>query len=215
MNNIVNIEKWWTDHLKNRFSGYDLISQVINMVQSSNDEILRTKLNDFLTKKAIAGGNGYAIAFGILQNICNEKNLNIIYEKACLLEDSNYEITYFLRVIAKNGNVNHKPLLERFFMAPIMNENASFVHWSLFPNFPDLFAKSYSKYLIETEYKDWKDSSIVQSFMDEPNALNLVKSYLKELNPEVWGKLVYELKRETKEDLWSKKEKKEILRIIK
>jgi len=105
-------------------------------------------------------------------------------------------------------------LLESFLLSKQLNGNHTFVQWSTYPNFPDLFVRAYSKYLIETDYKEWTGSGIVQSFMSNPKALELLKQYLEVENVNVWRKFKNDLQTELTKDFWDKTNKTEISRII-
>lgn len=138
----------------------------------------------------------------------------MIFEKAKTFKLTDQKITAYLKVLGHKGNHEHRQLLEDFLLSKQLNDNHSFVQWSTYPNFPDLFVKAYSKYLIETDYKEWTGSGIVQSFMSNLKALDLLKKYLEIKNNNVWKKFRNDLKTELTKDFWDKANKEEIARII-
>jgi hypothetical protein len=180
--------------------------------QSEKDE--KIEFIDFLTQKAINQEDDYAIAFRLLEKYCSDDCLELIFEKAKRMDFADQNIIYYLNVIGKIGTEKHKQLLTDFLLSDKLNENQSFVHWSVYPKFPDLFAKAYSKYLIETDYKVWTGSAIVQAFMTEPKAVELVKDYLEITNKKVWTYFKNDLEQQLTKDFWDKTNKKEIATII-
>jgi hypothetical protein len=217
MDDNISIENWWTDLLKKyrnyMGSGYDLIEH-LNKTITDCGETEKKETIDFLTQKAITEHNGSEIALAVLEYHCTPDNLELIFEKAKTFNLADQKITGYLRVIGQKGKQPHKQLLEDFLLSNQLNNNHSFVQWSTFPNFPDLFVKAYSKYLIETDYKEWTGSAIVQSFMSTPKALELLKKYLEKENKSVWRNFKNDLQTELTKDFWDKTNKTEIARII-
>jgi hypothetical protein len=217
MTDYTTIQNWWTIQSK-RYrnymgSGYDFIVFLGKQIQQSEQDE-KIEFIDFLTQKAINQEEDYAIAFSLLEKYCTDKCLELIFEKAQTIDFADQNIIYYLNVIGKRGNEKHKQLLTEYVLSDKLNENQSFVHWSLYPNFPDLFAKAYSKYLIETDYKVWTGSAVVQSFMTHPKAVTLMKDYLEVNNKKVWTYFKNDLRQELTKDFWNKTNKKEIATII-
>jgi hypothetical protein len=217
MDENITIENWWTDLLKKyrnyMGSGYDLIDHIDKTIIRSG-ETEKKETIDFLTQTAIRQESGYEIALAVLEKYCTTDNLELIFEKARTFKLTDQQITAYLNVIGHKGKQEHIQLLEDFLLSKQLNDNHSFVQWSTYPNFPDLFARAYSKYLIETDYKEWTGSGIVQSFMSNPKALELVKKYLEAENNNVWRKFKTDLQTELTKDFWDKTNKTEIARII-
>ena len=217
MTGYYKIESWWTIQSK-RYrnymgSGYDFIEFLDKQIQQS-EENEKTEFVNFLTQKAINQDEDYAIAFSLLEKFCTDNCLELIFKKAQQINFADQNIIYYLNVLGKRGTEKHKQLLADYLLSDKLNENHSFVHWSLYPNFPDLFAKAYSKYLIETDYKKWTGSAIVQAFMTHPKALELVKQFLEVNNKKVWTHFKNDLQQELTKDFWNKTNKKEIATII-
>ena len=194
-------------------SGYDLIEHLDKEIQQSSP----TEQNDlitFLTQKAINEEDGYATALAVLENHCTDNCLDLLFEKAKQINFADQKIIYYLRVIGKRGSEKHRQLLTDYLLSDKLNPNHSFVQWSVYPNYPDLFAKAYSKYLIETDYKEWTGSAIVQSFMTHPKAAELVKHILEVNNQKVWKNFKNDLQQELTKGFWNETNKKEIATII-
>jgi hypothetical protein len=194
-------------------SGYDFIDHVEKTITRSGQTEKKETI-DFLTQTAIRQESGYEIALAVLEKYCTPDNLELIFEKAKTFKLADQKITAFLKVIGHKGKQEHRQLLEDFFLSKQLNENHSFVQWSTYPNFHDLFVRAYSKYLIETDYKEWTGSCIVQSFMSDPKALELLKEYLEAENNNVWRKFKNDLQTELTKDFWDKTNMTEIARII-
>lgn len=213
----ISIKNWWTDLLKKYSnymgSGYDLIEHLDKLIFNSNQPE-KKEFIDFLTQTAIRQESGYEIALAVLEKHCTPDNLELIFKKAQTFNFADQRITSFLRVVGRNGNQAHRKILEDFLLSKKININHSFVQWSTFPNFPDLFVKAYSKYLIETDYKEWTGSAIVQSFMSKPKAIELLKEYLEIENSKVWENFKNDLQNELTKDFWEKTNKAEIAQII-
>ena len=211
------IQSWWTAQSK-RYrnymgSGYDFIEFLDKQIQQSDEEE-KIEFINFLTQKAINEEDDYVTALAVLEKHCTDDCLELLFEKAKQIDFADQKIIYFLNVIGKRGTEKHKPLLTDYLLSDKLNQNHSFVHWSVYPNFPDLFAKAYSKYLIETDYKLWKGSAIVQAFMTHPKAVELVKHFLQVNNKKVWTYFKNDLQEELTKDFWNKANKKEISTII-
>lgn len=213
----ISQKNWWTDLLKKYSnymgSGYDLIEHLDKLIFNSNQPE-KKEIIDFLTQIAIEIESGYEIALAVLEKHCTPDNLELIFKKAQTFNFADQRITAYLRVIGYNGKQTHKQILEDFLLSKKINRNHSFVQWSTFPNFSDLFAKAYSKYLIETDYKEWTGSAIVQSFMLEPKALELLKEYLEIKDNQVWVNFKNDLLTELTKDFWKKTHKAEIAQIL-
>jgi hypothetical protein len=213
----ITIEDWWVD-LQKKYrnymgSGYDFIDHLDKAIIRSSDEEKKETI-DFLTQTAIKQENGYEVALAVLEKYCTSDNLELIFEKAKTFKLTDQKITAYLKVIGHKGKNEHRQLLEDFLLSKKLNENHAFVQWSTFPNFPDLFVRAYSKYLIETDYKEWTGSGIVQSFFPTPRALELLKKYLEKENNSVWKKFKNDLNTELTRDFWDKAKKAEVSRII-
>jgi hypothetical protein len=213
MTKNLTIEDWWNDVLKKHSgymgAGYDLIDHLNKTIENCGEEE-RKEITDFLTQKATKKDDDFAIALEVLANYCPQNNLELLITKAKTIDFSNQDIIYYLRVIGKQGERKHTELLEKFLLGPILNANHSFVHWSTYPKFPNLFSKSYAKYLIQTDYKEWTGTAIVQAFMNEPDALHPLRELLEKENPKVWKRLRRDLKKELSKDLWNQEQKKKI-----
>ena len=194
-------------------SGYDLIEHLDKAITRSG-QTEKKETVDFLTQTAIRQETGYEIALAVLEKHCTPDNLELIFEKAKTFDLADQKITAYLNVLGHKGKQEHRQLLEDFLLSKQINDNHSFVQWSTYPNFPDLFVKAYSKYLIETPYKEWTGSAIVQSFMSTPKALELLKEYLENENNKVWQNFKSDLQTELTKDFWDKTNKTEITRII-
>jgi hypothetical protein len=192
---------------------FDFIEFLDKQIQQSEQDE-KIEFIDFLTQKAINQEDDYSIAFSLLEKYCTDDCLELIFKKAQAMDLADQKIIYYLNVIGKRGTEKHKKLLSDFLLSDKLNENHSFVQWSVYPKFPDLFAKAYSKYLIETDYKVWTGSAIVQAFMTHPNAVELVKDYLEVNNKKVWTHFKNDLQQELTKDFWNKTNKKEIATII-
>lgn len=217
MDENITIENWWTD-LQKKYrnymgSGYDFIDHVDKTITLSGGTEKKETI-DFLTQTAIRQDSGYEIALAVLEKYCTPENLELIFEKAKTFKLTDQKITPYLNVIGHKGKHEHRQLLESFLLSKQLNGNHTFVQWSTYPNFPDLFVRAYSKYLIETDYKEWTGSGIVQSFMSNPKALELLKKYLEVENISVWRKFKNDLQTELTKDFWDKTNKTEISRII-
>jgi len=217
MTNRNDIEIWWTDLLKKyqgfMGSGYDLIEYLDKFVGTLDQEDRQITI-EFLTDRAIYFTDGYAIAFSTLEKYCNETCLDKIYKCAQTVDFSDEKIIYPIRVLGKQGSDNHRQLLERFFSPDKLNEFETFVQWSLYPKFPDLFVKTYSKYLRHTDYKEWTGSCVTQSFMYEPTALGLLKDHLLKTDKETWEYVSKDIKTELTKNIWTEEQKIEIKKII-
>ena len=194
-------------------AGYDFIEFLDKQIQQS-EETEKAEFIDFLTQKAINQKDDYSIAFRLLETYCTDDCLELIFKKAQKMNFADQNIIYYLNVIGKKGNEKHIQLLTDYLLNDKLNENHSFVHWSVYLKFPDLFAKAYSKYLIETDYKMWTGSAIVQAFMTKPKAVELVKYYLEINNKKVWTYFKNDLQKELAKDFWNKTNMKEIAKII-
>ena len=192
---------------------FDFIEFLDKQIQQSEQDE-KIEFIDFLTQKAINQKDDHSIAFSLLEKYCTDDCLELIFEKAQAMDLADQKIIYYLNVIGKRGTEKHKKLLTDFLLSDKLNENHTFVHWSVYPKFPDLFAKAYSKYLIETDYKVWTGSAIVQAFMTHPKAVELVKDYLEVNNKKVWTHFKNDLQQELTKDFWNKTNKKEIATII-
>ena len=217
MTDYTTIQNWWTIQSK-RYRNYmgadfDFIEFLDKQIQQSEQDE-KIEFIDFLTQKAINQKDDYSIAFSLLEKYCTDDCLELIFEKAQAMDLADQKIIYYLNVIGKRGTEKHKKLLTDFLLSDKLNENHTFVHWSVYPKFPDLFAKAYSKYLIETDYKVWTGSAIVQAFMTHPKAVELVKDYLEVNNKKVWTHFKNDLQQELTKDFWNKTNKKEIATII-
>lgn len=210
-------KNWWNDLLKgnrnNKVEYYELVEHLDKILQL-RQQAEKTEIINFLTKEATAFSNGYAIAFAVLEKYATEDIVDLIFQSAKSIDLNDQRIIYPLKVLGKKGDQKHRQLLESFLLSNKLNENHSFVHWSTYPKFPDLFAKAYSKYLIETDYKEWTGSAVVQSFMTNAKALELLKKYLEKKNNNVWQNLKNDLQIELTKDLWDKANKTEIERLI-
>lgn len=217
MTQNIAIDDWWNDLLKKyrgyMGAGYDLLDHLDKTLKRCGEQE-RTEIIDFLTRKATQKDDDFGIALGVLENHCSPDNLELVFEKAKTIDLADIEITYYLRVIGKQGKDKHIGLLEDFLLSSKLNPNHSFVHWSTYPNFPNLFAKAYTKYLTETDYNDWTESAIVQAFMNEPDALGILRDNLEKENEKVWRQLKNDLEKELTKDLWDKDSKKRIKKII-
>lgn len=217
MTNTTTLENWWIDLSKQyrnyMGSGYDFIEYLDKTVQESN-QTEKIELVNFLTQKAINQEDGYAIALAVLEKYATNESLELIMTKAKQIDFADQKIIYYLNVIGKRGTEKHKQILTDFLLIGPLNKNHSFVQWSVYPNFPDLFAKAYSKYLIETDYKEWTGSGIVQAFMTDPKAVELVKHFLEVNNIKVWQYLKNDLQQELTKDFGDKTKKKEIATLI-
>lgn len=217
MTQNITIEDWWNDLLQKyrgfMGAGYDLQEHLDKTIKECGEQE-RAEIIDFLTKKATQKGDDFGIALGVLKNHCSPDNLELIFKKAKTLDLTDNDIIYYLRVLGKQGKSEHKGLLEDFLLSPKINPNHSFVQWSTYPNFPDLFARAYIKYLTETDYNEWKESAIVQAFMDEPKALEILQKNLEKENMTIWRQLKSNLKKELSKDIWEKQAKENINKII-
>jgi len=211
------IEIWWTDLLKKyqgyMGSGYDLIEYLDKFVGTLDQEDRQTTI-EFLTDKAINFSDGYAIAFSTLEKHCNETCLDKIYKCAQTIDFNDEKIIYLIDVLGKQGSDNHRQLLEKFLLPDKLNEFETFVQWSLYPKFPDLFVKSYSKYLRLTDYKEWTGSWVTQSFMYEPTALGLLKDPLEHTDKKTWDYVLKDIKTALTSDIWTEQQKSEVRKII-
>ncbi len=211
------IEIWWTDLLKKyqgfMGSGYDLIEYLDKFVGTLDQEDRQATI-DFLTNKAINFTDGYAIAFSTLEKYSNDTCLDKIYKCAQSVDFSDEKIIYPIRVLGKQGSGNHRKLLDRFYSPDKLNEYETFVHWSLYPRFPDLFVKTYSKFLRLTDHKQWRGTAIIQSFMDEPKALGLLKDYLEQTDRKTLDYVLRDIRTELKKYIWTEKQKSEVKKII-
>jgi hypothetical protein len=211
------IEIWWTDLLKKyqgyMGSGYDLIEYLDRFLENL-DQVDRQTTIDFLTDKAINFSDGYAIAFSTLEKHCNQNCLDKIYKCAQTVDFNDEKIIYPIRVLGKKGLDNHRQLLDKFFLPDKLNKFETFVQWSLYPKFPDLFVKTYSKYLRLTDYKQWTGSGIIQSFMYEPSAFGLLKDHLLKTDKETWNYVSKDIKIELTKNVWTEEQKTEIEKII-
>nr|WP_319998202.1 hypothetical protein [uncultured Draconibacterium sp.] len=211
------IKIWWTDLLKKykgfMGSGYDLIEYLDKYVGTLEQEDRQTII-EFLTDEAIDFKDGYVIAFSILEKYCNKTCLDKIYKCAQKVDFNDEKIIYPIRVLCKHGSDNHRQLLEKFFSPDKLNELETFVQWSLYPKFPDLFVKTYSKYLKLTDYKKWTGSGITQSFMYEPIALGLLKDHLLNTDKKTWEYVSKDIKTELTKNIWTEEQKIEIKKII-
>jgi hypothetical protein len=192
---------------------FDFIEFLDKQIQQS-EQTEKIEFIDFLTQKAINQEDDYSIAFSLLEKYCTDNSLELIFEKAKRMDFADQKIIYYLNVIGKRGAEKHKQLLTDYLLSDKLNENHSFVHWSVYPKFPDLFAKAYSKYLVETDYKEWTGSAIVQAFMTHPKAAELVKHYLVVNNKKVWTFFKNDLQKELTKEFWDKTNKNEIAKII-
>ena len=211
------IEIWWTDLLKKyqdyMGSGYDLIDYLDKFL-ANLDQADRQTTIEFLTDKAINFADGYAIAYSTLEKHCNETCLDKIYKCAQTVDFNDEKIIYPIGVLGKQGSDNHRQFLDNFFSPYKLNDFETFVQWSLYPKFPDLFVKTYSKYLRLTDYKQWTGSGITQSFMYEPAALGLLKSHLERTDRNTWDKVLRDIKTALTTDIWSESEKLEVKKVI-
>ena len=217
MTNYIPIENWWIDLSKQyrnyMGSGFDLIEHLDNSIQQS-DRTEKIEVINFLTQKAINEDDGYAIALSVLEKHCTDDCLELIFKKTKLIDFDDEKIIPYLNVIGKKGTDKNKQLLADFLLSDNLNKNHSLVQWAVYPTFPDLFAKAYSRYLVETNYKEWTGSAIVQAFMTQPQALEVVRDFLKVNNHKVWQYLKNDLHKELTKDLWDMTKKKKIERII-
>jgi hypothetical protein len=217
MEDNKNVEIWWSDLLKKykNYMGadYDLIDDLDKYILQLPEKDKQVII-EFLTAKATTFSDGFAIAFSTLEKHCNSKSLNKIYSNAQAIGFADQNIIYPLRVIAKQGNDLHRQLLEKFFCRDELNNLEEFVQWSLYPKFPDLFVKSYSKYLRLTDYKQWAGSAITQSFMYEPFALGLLKKHLEQTDKKTWSFVINDIKTELRKAIWTAEQKKAIREII-
>jgi hypothetical protein len=211
------IEIWWTDLLKKyqgyMGSGYDLIEYLDKFVRTLDQADRQTTI-EFLTDKAINFADGYAIAYSTLEKHCNETCLDKIYKCAQTVHFNDEKIIYPIGVLGKQGSDSHRQFLDKFFSPDKLNEFETFVQWSLYPKYPDLFVKTYSKYLRLTDYRKWKGSGITQSFMYEPAALGLLKSHLERTDRNTWDKVLRDIKTALTTDIWSESEKSEVKKVI-
>ena len=211
------IEIWWTDLLKKYQgyigSGYDLIDYLDKFL-ANLDQADRQTTIEFLTDKAINFADGYAIAYSTLEKHCNETCLDKIYKCAQTVDFNDEKIIYPIGVLGKQGSDNHRQFLDKFFSPDKLNEFETFVQWSLYPKFPDLFVTTYSKYLRLTDYKEWKGSGVTQSFMYEPDALGLLKDHLEQTDRKTWDNVLRDIKAALTTDIWTEKQKTEVRKII-
>ncbi|MBO6537266.1 MAG: hypothetical protein JJ966_13670 [Balneolaceae bacterium] len=211
------INEWWNNLLKEnrRYwgAGYDLIDNLNKSIEQF-EEIEKTETINFLTKKAIQKDKDFAIALCVLENHCSPSNLELIFNKAKTFDLLDRDIIYYLRVLGKHGNERHKELLENFLLSKNLNPNHSSVIWATYPNFPDLFAKAYTKYLTETNISEWAGSLIVSAFMEEPGALRLLLNNLKKENLFVFESFKTNLKKEFLKNCWDKSSKEKVRKLI-
>jgi len=211
------IEIWWTDLLKKyqgyMGSGYDLIEYLDKFV-GTLDQADRQTTIEFLIDKAINFTDGYAIAFSTLEKHCNETCLDKIYKCAQTIDFNDEKIIYPIGVLCKQGSDKHRKLLDEFFTAEKLNELETFVHWSLYPKYPDLFIRTYAKYLRLTDYNQWTGSGVTQSFMYEPAALGLLKDHLEQKDKKTWDYVLKDIKNALTTDIWTEKQKTEVRKII-
>jgi len=211
------IEIWWTDLLRKyqgyMCSGYDLIEYLDKFV-GRLDQADRQTTIEFLTDKAINFTDGYAIAFSTLEKHCNETCLDKIYKCAQTIDFNDEKIIYPIGVLGKQGLDNHRQFLDKFFSPDKLNEFETFVQWSLYPKYPDLFVKTFSKYLRLTDYRKWKGSGITQSFMYEPAALGLLKNHLEQTDKKTWDYVLTDVKTELTKDIWTEKQKLDVRKIV-
>jgi hypothetical protein len=194
-------------------SGYDLI-EYLDKFLVNLDQVDRQTTIEFLTHKAINFADGYAIAYSTLEKHCNETSLDKIYKCAQTVDFNDEKIIYPIRVLGKQGSDIHRQFLDKFFSPDKLNEFETFVQWSLYPKFPDLFVKTYSKYLRLTDYKKWTGSGITQSFINEPEALGLLKHYLEQTDKKTWDNVLRDIMTALTTDIWTEKQKSEVRRII-
>ena len=211
------IEIWWTDLLKKyqgyMGSGYDLIDYLDKFL-GILDQADRQTTIEFITDKAINFADGYAIAYSTLEKHCNETCLDKIYKCAQTVDFNNEKIIYPIRVLGKQGSDIHRQFLDKFYSPDKLNEFETFVQWSLYPKFPDLFVKTYSKYLRLTDYREWTGSGITQSFMYEPNALELLKDHLEQTDKKTLNYVLKDIKADLKKNIWTEEQKTKVKKII-
>jgi len=211
------IEIWWTGLLKKyqgyMGSGYDLI-EYLDSFAGTLDQVDRQTIIEFLTDKATNFSDGYAIAFSTLEKHCNETCLDKIYKFAQTINFNDEKIIYPIGVLGKQGSDNHRQFLDKFLSSDKLNEFETFVQWSLYPKFPDLFVRTYSKYLRLTDYQQWKGSGVTQSFMYEPVALGLLRDDLEQADKITWDYVLKDIKTALTMDIWTEEQKMEVRKVI-
>ncbi|HET7732451.1 MAG TPA: hypothetical protein VFK73_01335 [Paludibacter sp.] len=218
----MEIESWWIEICKRNdydkwSGGYETIiecKKTLSMVDNENKNIII----DYLTDISINKGYRYALALAVLTEHLNDNSLNKIYQKASELrndykQDEHYYIK-LLSVIGSYATDDKLDLVNEFLFDSKFNSNQSFIHWSLWPTNKDLFCKAYTYYFDNSE--KWTECAIVQAFMNNPEALSTLKTYLQEnKRNKIWEILRADLQKELKKDFWDKTDKEKIKKAIK
>jgi hypothetical protein len=214
---INSLENWWSEVLRYPFNHFQSSCDLLFTIDKQIEELDHTakqRLVDRLTQIALKGNDGFEIALDILEKHCTPDNLELIYKKARSLRLTDRDLMGYLRVIACKGQDAHKGLLEDVLFSEPMSRHHDFIQWSTYPNYPDLFVRAYSRYLIDTDYARWSGSLVVQSFMTRPHALSLLKNHLEKTNHDVWLKMKHDLEVQLTKNLWSNEDKTTIAHII-
>ena len=205
---------WWANLAKEQtVDKFDMAEDANRLIEKS-DEKGKKEIIEYLTRVAVEKKEDYAIALKVLETHCTPRCLRAIYEKARSLNPARSDIADYLRVLGQQGAKEYRHLLEDYLLNGPLNENHQIVQWSTYPKFPKLFAKAYSRFLIETNYKRWTGSAIVEAFMDCPEALKVLKAYLEKKNKDVWLKLRADLQEKIKSEIWDKECNRRIEAIL-
>ena len=182
----IEVTQWWADTqaIIRRYETRH--SEMINRDLESLPTEKRYRILNYLTHKAIFQRSGYEDGLSILEYWATEDHIQSIYDKALTLSSDDPEYINYLRVIGKRGKECHKDILEKFLFTIPYNSARSCLHWSLYPNYPDLFVKSYCEYLVREDNDRWRNSAISQGFMFHGDALKLLKKYMVIEAPITW-----------------------------
>lgn len=196
---LVDFEAWWREFLADprikfaKDGGYaaeeNLTRYIARLAHGSRAAFL-TGMVEVVTARC----DGWSLALATLEKNYDAHVLARLAKYAADLKpssglDDQAAASASLRVLTQSTEDTHRGLLKDYLLVERIGPYWTSVPWSLWPVDPDLFGRSWARYFSEVPDIQWRDTAVVQAFLQAPEALRCVRGVLQQASPRGWERL--------------------------
>jgi hypothetical protein len=185
----VAFELWWEGFLRQEEAARDPYAAVRGLLRYVDGlPIERRRAFQCELVRVVADGSvGWGLAVEALVNveadILDPLRFALQTEPGASVTDQSAPV---LRALARSKDRMLCDLVESFLLSSPTALYWSSVPWALWPHSRPSFARLWARYFQEAPPDSWRSTAIVQAFLQEDEALRLVRDALRSQNPGSW-----------------------------
>ena len=188
-------EAWWdgftrrAGHAGPYETAHRLRGKLRRTPVAERSEFLRDLLEVLLRQR-----REYGIVLFLLETVTDPAGLRELAARLSPLpglqsSDEEAHLADLMRLLAATGDPTLLPPVREYLLERSMSRDWATVPWALWPHQKELFARSWQRYLRETQPHDWSGTAVVESFLAEPDAVRIVRRQVAGADPEHWDVL--------------------------